>query len=109
VRPLTAALILGAVALGAKTVTRKADSLQNRYDSNYAATWTAINSLAAQFTPAQVTFLNGLSQMPPIEDALPLDPHGGPTWVTGERDYINSVTDQHNAVAGLLIRHGYAS
>jgi hypothetical protein len=106
---LTAALVFGAAALATATVTRKADSLKNRYESNYAATWTAINKLTGNFTDAQVSFLAGLSQMPPIEDALPQDPHTGSTWQSNERDYLNSVIDQYNAVASLLISHGYAS
>jgi hypothetical protein len=97
-----AALVLGVTALATAAASdRRHYSLSNRYNANYAATWTelnnhatAITALQNQFTSAQVTFLNSLSQMT------------GTEWASGERDYVNASINDINALVEKLQRNG---
>lgn len=98
----TALLIVGAAVTAASGVARTS-SLTNRYDSNYDATWTALNKL--NFSDDQLAFIKGLSSAQctflanvkqigvPTDYPLVGDPHSGANWASGERDYINAIVD----------------
>jgi hypothetical protein len=103
-----ALLLTAASAVTSRVGTARTSSLTNRYDSNYDATWRAINALNAQFTPAQLAFLQGLGTMTaPTSYPLDRDPSTGASWVTGERDYVNASTDLANDLVAKLIRQGF--
>lgn len=116
----TALLIVGAAVTAASGAVRTS-SITNRYNSNYDATWNAINNLNGQFTANQIEFLKGLSpaqtalleslavMTPPTSFPLADDPHGGSTWAPNERDYVNSSIDMINDVILKLQRNGYMS
>jgi hypothetical protein len=107
-RLTTLALVFGVAALGSKVVTRQAQSLKNRYESNYAATWTAINGLTALTAPldlAQVTFLASVNPMTtPLFYPLAPDTNTGPSWAAGERDFVTGSSDGINSVIQKLQR-----
>lgn len=109
-RLLTLAVVFGIAALGSKVNTRQTQSLRNRYESNYSATWSAINDLqAGQFTSSQVTFLAGLEPLGSIQNSLPIDPSVGNYWTTNERDYYNNLANAYNQLASALIFRGFAT
>lgn len=123
-RPRAALFFLGAMTLiTIKASSARANSLKDRYESNYAATWTAINKLS--FTNAQIAFIQGLTtqQMAFIAGLLPAqctflanvqqigvpvnypltdDPHTGSTWITNERDFINAAIDLVNDLVNKM-------
>ena len=98
----TALLMVGAAVTAASGVARTS-SITNRYNSNYAATWTAINKLSftdqqiafiQSLSPAQCTFLSNVKQIGvPTDYPLAGDGHTGANWAAGERDFINAITD----------------
>lgn len=121
-RLLGYALLLATVAaVTAKTGTARTSSITNKYNSNYAATWTAINNLSGQFNAAQIAFLSGLSnaqctflanvEQIGVPENWPLaeDSHSGSTWATGERDVINALIDSYNDLVTKMIRQHLAS
>ena len=109
-RLITLAVALGVTAIITKAPSARTYSLKNRYEANYSATWTAINNLSAQFTPAQVTFLAGLTEMTvPASYPLPDDPSSGNNWATGERDFVNGAIDGWNSLIQKLQRNGLMS
>jgi hypothetical protein len=114
-----AVLLITAAAVTSKVGTARTSSLKNRYESNYTATWRAINILNGQFTADQTAFLSGLSPVQtnflahlgvmtaPTAWPLADDPNSGSTWATGERDYVNAPTDMINDVVQKLIRQNF--
>jgi hypothetical protein len=106
----TIATALGLTMIVIKASDARHNSIKNRYESNYSATWTAINNLTGQFTPAQITFLNSLSQMTTIGGVpMATDPTTGTTWASGERDYVNAPINVVNSLIDKLERNGYMS
>jgi hypothetical protein len=116
-----AALLMIGAAVTAKSATARTSSLKNRYESNYTATWRAINTINGQFTASQIAFIQGLSpaqagllgslsvMTAPTSFPLADDGHSGSTWQTGERDYVNSSIDMLNDIILKLQRNGYMS
>jgi hypothetical protein len=112
-------LLIVAAAVTKASGTARTSSITNRYNSNYDATWNAINNLNGQFTADQLAFLKGLSptqteflgnlgQMTaPTSYPLQDDPHGGSTWASNERDYVNAPIDMANDVVLKLIRQNF--
>lgn len=107
----TALLIVGAAVTAASGVARTS-SVTNRYNSNYGATWTAINKLSftdqqiafiQSLSPAQCTFLANVKQIGvPTDYPLAGDPHSGASWATNERDYINAIADLVNDLVNKM-------
>jgi hypothetical protein len=103
--------IAGAVVMAASDVARTS-SLTNRYDSNYDATWTALNKLS--FSDQQLAFIKGLSAAQctflanvkqigvPLDYPLAGDGHSGASWASGERDYINAIVDLVNDLVNKM-------
>lgn len=114
-----AALLIAGAAVTAASGVARTSSITNRYTSNYGATWDAINNLNGQFTADQIAFLKGLSpaqteflgnlgQMTaPTSYPLQDDPHGGSTWASNERDYVNAPIDMANDIVLKLIRQNF--
>lgn len=109
-----AALLIAGAAVTAASGVARTSSITNRYNSNYDATWTAINNLNGQFNANQIAFLSGLSAAQctflanikqigvPTDYPLAGDGHSGANWATNERDFLNAVIDLVNDLVNKM-------